>query len=108
MSSTKQAELKTLQTEKKALAEKQKVIRDELKESAAERAKSRDQRTKGRQAFSCAKSNLRTLLAKSYVVLKDGTSEELSEYADHITELATEMATAARKCSDALEQLEDL
>lgn len=105
---SKQDELKKIQAEKKALADKQKALRAELKESAAERTKSREQRTEGRKAFGEAKSALRSHLAKSYVVLKDGTSEEIAEYADTITELSGKMATAARNCSEALEQLEDL
>lgn len=105
---SKQDELKKIQVEKKALADKQKALRAELKESAAERNESRKQRADGRKAFGEAKSALRSHLAKSYLVLKDGTSEEIADYADTITELSTEMATAARNCSEALEQLEDL
>ena len=105
---SKQDELKKIQAEKKALADKQKALRAELKESAAERNESRKSRSEGRKNFNEAKSALRSHLAKSYVTLKDGDAEEIAAYADTITELSTKMATAARQCSEALEQLEDL
>ena len=106
--SSKQDELKAIQAEKKALADKQRALREELKASANERNEARKNRSEARKEFNEAKSLLRSLLAKSYVTLKDGNSEEIAKYADDITSLTTKMTSAVRKCSDAQEQLEDL
>lgn len=106
--SSKQDELKAIQAEKKTLANKQKALRAELKESASERNDARKEVSDARKEFNETKSKLRSLLAKSYITLKDGTAEAVGFYADEVTNLSTTMATAARKVSDARVKLEDL
>lgn len=106
--SAKQSELKELAAKKKELAAKAKTIREELKASAEDRNKARKARSVQRAQFTENKSKLRSLLAKSYATLKDGTSEEIAEYADEIIEITTAMAANVRQCSEAQAQLEEL
>lgn len=106
--STKAEKLKEIAAQKKALAEEQKALREELDAGKEERKAARKQQAEARRQVRELKAELREASAAIYNLFSEGSSEEISELADRITETGTALAGSVRSFAEAAAEIEEL